>query len=287
MLDNTVGKAAMVGHQTAATTFQIWTGMASLGDFRATKAYRISEAGDLIALPQNGEFKFAEQSDEGVTRTLLTYGAKFGLTRQAIINDDLDYVTKKPAAYARAARRGVNTAVYAFLNNNPAIYDSVVLFHAATHGNLTASGQAPSVASLNVARAAMMRQKDLSNGAALNIAPEFLIAPPDLFATVGQLVRSIADPDGLNSGVFNPEQGGLTPVFDAALTNTTAWFAAANPNAIDTIEVAYLNGRESPILESQASWDTLGIEWRIYHDYAVTVLDYRGLYKNTGTGGSS
>jgi len=37
-----------------------------------------------------------------------------------------------------------------------------------------------------------------------------------------------------------------------------------------------------PKLESRVGFDYLGMEWRIYIDYGVNVLDYRGLYKNAG-----
>lgn len=51
---------------------------------------------------------------------------------------------------------------------------------------------------------------------------------------------------------------------------------------VDTIEVTYLNGKEEPTLENRIAWDTLGIEYRMYHDFTVSSLDYRGLAKNEG-----
>ena len=50
-----------------------------------------------------------------------------------------------------------------------------------------------------------------------------------------------------------------------------------------TIEVSYLNGVEEPQLESQVGFDFLGIKYRIIHDRGVTLLDWRGLYKNPGS----
>jgi HK97 family phage prohead protease len=286
MTDNVANKAMMVGHMSAGTTYQAWTGKATLADFKAAKAYRISEAGGLELLPQGAEFKHDAQTDESVSRSLLTYGRTWSLTRQAIINDDLDVMTKQPAAYARAARRGVNAAVYAILNSNTVCsYDSVALFHTATHGNLAGTGAAPSVTTIGAGRAAMARQKDIRSLDALNVVPRFIVAPPDLYATVKQLTRSIADPDGLNAGVFNPEEGALTSVFDAALTDTIAWYLFGAPSEIDQIEVAYLNGQEAPTIESAVDFDVLGMKWRIYHDYAVSILDHRGAYKNPGSSG--
>ena len=61
-----------------------------------------------------------------------------------------------------------------------------------------------------------------------------------------------------------------------------AWYLAASPYDCDTIEVTYLNGSETPTLESNIPFDNLGMKWRIYMDYGVTAIDYRGLYKNAG-----
>jgi hypothetical protein len=274
----------MVGHTLAATTFQLWTSRATLGDFKSTPAFRLSEAGGFATIPQNGEIPFDEMSDEKVLRALATKGVSWGLSRQAIINDDLNYITKQPLAYAAAARRLVNTAVYAVLNNNAAIYDSVALFHS-THANLATSAAVPSVESIGVGRAAMRKQTGVRGLEALNVAPAFIIGPADLETKIDQVMTSVADPDGLNSGVANVVRGKMLSVTDAALTDATAWFLAADPTQLDTVEVAYLNGQESPFVESQMAFEKLGWTWRIYHDWAVTPLDYRGLYKNAGSSG--
>lgn len=48
------------------------------------------------------------------------------------------------------------------------------------------------------------------------------------------------------------------------------------------IEVDFLNGNQTPILESQVSFDTLGWKYRSYLDYGVTALDVIGIIKNAG-----
>ena len=49
-----------------------------------------------------------------------------------------------------------------------------------------------------------------------------------------------------------------------------------------TIEVSYLNGVETPRLETKNGFDVDGIEYKVGMDCATTVLDFRGLYKNEG-----
>ena len=64
--------------------------------------------------------------------------------------------------------------------------------------------------------------------------------------------------------------------------DTDAYYFLADQLLMDTIEVTYLNGNQRPVIESQVAFDTLGIRYRIYMDYGVTVVDTKGIYKNAG-----
>jgi hypothetical protein len=268
------------------TTYQAWTRRGSNPDFKGATVYQISEAGDLQKMTQTGEFKFDEMSDNGVKKSIATFGRSFGLTRQALINDDIGVLTSVPAAYVRAAGRGINKLVYKLVGNNEDIYDSKDLFHA-DHKNLATAAAAISVTSIGKGREAMRKQKNLRGKETLNIGPSFLIVPAALETAGQSFLTAIADPASSNSGVLNIFRNALNLVVDAELDDysETAWYLAAAPGDVDTIEVTYLNGNDMPALESQVGFDFLGIKWRIYIDYGVTVLDYRGLYKNAGAAG--
>ena len=284
ILDNTVNKSMQTAYTEAQTTYQLWTSRGSNPDFKATNRYQISEGGELKKINENGEFVDDKMTDSGVASKIVTYGRKFSLTRQAIINDDLSYLTKMPQAYARAARRGINKAIYAILNTNPAIYDGDTLFHVANHANWKDSaGAAPSIAQLDIMQQFMMKQTNLRGEEMLNIRPRFVIVPVELDVTTRQLLSSVNDPSvSVNPNTANPFNGRLDVISDAELTGAKAWFTAADPSNIDTIEVTYLNGQDMPTLESRIAWDVLGMEFRIFIDYGVTVIDYRGLAKNKG-----
>ena len=130
----------------------------------------------------------------------------------------------------------------------------------------------------------MRKQKNQRGKETLNISPEFLIVPASLEVAAAQLLRSVADPSATHAGVANIFANSMNLIVDAELDaySETAFYAAANPADIDTIEVTYLNGNKQPILESQVGFDYVGIKWRILHDVGVTCLDYRGLAKNAG-----
>jgi len=281
ILSSAVNKSMATAYRAAQTTYQRWTGRGSNPDFKGATHYQISEAGDLVPMTQSGEFKFDEMSDQSVNKAVATFGREFGITRQALINDDIGILTRVPEAYVRAAGRGINRLVYSMLGNNVVIYDGVQLFNAA-HNNLAAAAAAIAVASVDLGRAAMRTQQNLRGLETLNIPPRYLIVPASRETVAQQFVSNALVPNAQN--VINPFAGTLEIVADAELDqySQTAWYLAASPADVDTVEVTYLNGDDMPKLESQVGFDYLGMKWRIYIDYGVTVLDYRGMYMNAG-----
>lgn len=283
ILANVASKAMAQGYEAAPTTFEPWTQKGSNPDFKAAKHLRLSEAGELLEIPESGEFKHDAPIDEGVDKVILTYGRTFSITRQAMYNDDLDALTRIPARYAMQARQGINRLVYKLVGSNTQIYDGKNLFEA-DHDNIATTAASLSVESLGRARAAMRKQTNLRGKETLNITPKFLLVPTGLETLAEQLLNSIADPASSNSNVVNPFVNKLQVICDAELDQYSgkAWYLAAMPGMVDTIEVTYLNGQDTPTIESEVSFDTLGMRWRIFIDYGVQVLDYRGMYKNVG-----
>lgn len=266
-------------YQTAPTTFQIWTGRGSNSDFKNATRYRLSEAEELVKMTENGEFTNAEITEASVTTSVATYGRSFSITRQALINDDLGALSTIPAKYGAAAKRMINKMVYEVLVSNPTI-EGAALFDA-KHGNTgTAAITVEGIAAL---KSQMARQTNIGGKEALNIQPAYIIVPPELEITAAQLISSAVDPTKANA-TPNPFANRLSVVCDPALTDTKAWYLAAAAGYCPTIEVTYLNGNETPFMESAVQFDTLGIKWRIYQDVGVNLLDFRGLQKSTGTG---
>ncbi|MDY7990679.1 Mu-like prophage major head subunit gpT family protein [Paenibacillus polymyxa] len=283
IISNAANKTLSQAYAEAPTTFQHWTGRGSNSDFKAAEHYRISEAGGLELTAQNAEIPYdGPMKDEKVTKAVLTYSKRWGFTREAFINDDLDMLSKVPQAYVISAKRGINALVYKMLASNPLIWDGKALF-SADHKNLGAGADINTV-SMSEGRTAMRTQKGQRGEATLNIAPQFLLVPASLETGANQFLHSDADPSGKHSGVSNVFRNSMDIIVDAELDqySAAAWYMAANPNIADTIEVTYLRGQEEPTLETDVPFDRLGMDFRIYFDYGVTVLDSRGLFKNPG-----
>ena len=281
IMANLANKSVMVGFNEAETTYQIWAGKGSNRDFKEAARVALSEAGNLELVPEGGQFQQDFLGEASARTKVATYGKLFSLTRQAIINDDLGLFSKIATKYGSAAKRLVNKMVYAQLTGNVKMQDGVALFDS-KHGNVAGTGEALSVKAIAKAITAMRRQKGITGDATLNITPKYLVVPPELEMTAYQIVNSTAAVDGVNSGVVNPYKGRFVVVADAELTDPDAWYLVADASQHDTIEVTYLNGVETPRLETRQGFDVDGIEYKVAFDCGVSALDFRGVFKNAG-----
>lgn len=281
IMANLANKSVMTGFNEAETTFQIWAGKGSNRDFKEAARVALSEAGNLELVPEGGQFQQDFLGEASARTKVATYGKLFSLTRQAIINDDLGLFSKIATKYGSAAKRLVNKMVYAQLTGNVKMQDNIALFDS-KHGNVAGTAEALSVQAIAKAITAMRRQKGITGDATLNITPKYLVVPPELEMVAYQIVNSTAAVDGVNSGVVNPYKGRFVVVADAELTDPDAWYLVADATQHDTIEVTYLNGVETPRLETRQGFDVDGIEYKVAFDCGVSALDFRGVYKNAG-----
>jgi Mu-like prophage major head subunit gpT len=153
------------------------------------------------------------------------------------------------------------------------------LFSAA-HGNLM-TASVIDVANMSLARQAMMTQKS-PDGQYLAITPRFLIVGPQQEVHALQFLAPLTIVSAANQNV-PVEYRSLGLIVDPRITDT-AWYLAADPNQLDTIEYDYLEGAAGggPTLETREGWDVDGQEYKAREEFGAAVLDYRGLVKNPG-----
>ncbi|MBV6486686.1 MAG: hypothetical protein GHHEDOFH_00621 [Pseudorhodoplanes sp.] len=251
-------------------------------DFKAMNRVQIGEAPQLLKVNESGEFKRGTIAESKESYRIETYGRVVGITRQVLINDDLDAFTRIPAMYGTAIATLESDVVWGIVTTNAAMADGVALFHA-THKNLAASGAALSVTTVGDGRAAMAKQTGLDKKTVLNIRPAFLIVPAALELAAEQLIAQNLVP--AKTGDVVPQSiRTLSPISEPRLDNAsaTAWYLAANPAQIDTIEYAYLEGQQGAYIETRNGFDVDGIEIKCRLDFGAKAIDWRGLYKNAG-----
>lgn len=280
-------KSVLKGWQDSGETFQKWTRTGSLSNFHEAKRVGLNGFSKLDKVPEGAEYKYITTSDKGVPIALATYGNIFSVTRQAIINDDLTQLTTIPMAMGRAAARTVGNLVYLLLTSNGKFMDGKALFHA-DHKNLIAKDM--DMVGLDEARKLMRLQED-ANGDSLNITPAFVLVPAALESAARRAILSsssvfpVGDESTINQnpGIINVVKDMAEVIVEPRLdkANSKEWYVAA-AKGMDTIEVAYLDGMDTPYLEEQVGFTVDGVAWKVRIDAGVAALDYRGLLKSSG-----
>lgn len=280
ILANVSNKAVMIGYQAAPQTWRAWAKMGTLPDFKAAQRVQLDDAPDMIATPDGHEIQQGVIGDKGESISLVNYARKLVITRQALINDDMGVFNTIFRAFGYRAANLIEATAYGILINNALMADGYALF-STDHTNLAGAAAPVSSTSVNLREIDMMNQT-APNGTKLSIMPQFLIVGPKNKIAASVLCNSSSSPDATyNAGVVNPF-GDLTPIVSAHMGQK--WVLSANPNQIDTVEVAFLNGKDTPTLyQNENVGDILGRTFVGYIDIGAAALEFRGLQYNAGT----
>lgn len=263
-------------------TFMLFCRQVLATDFKAMHRVQLGEAPQLLEVGESGEFKRGTLGESKESYKVKTYGRVVAITRQTLINDDLDAFTRIPAMYGNSIAQLESDVVWGIITANPAMADGNALFHT-THKNLAGTGAALAVEAVGAARAAMAKQTGLDKKTVLNVRPAFLIVPASLELKAEQMVAQNLVP-AATSNVVPQSIRTLAPISEPRLdaASETAWYLAASPNQIDTIEYAYLEGQQGAYIETRNGFDVDGVEIKCRLDFGAKAIDWRGLYKNPG-----
>ena len=282
ILANVTNKTLRQAYEAYPQTFKPFCRQVQTSDFRDITRVQMGEAPQLQKVSESGEFKRGTIGEAKERYRIETYGRVVGITRQVLINDDIDAFTRIPAMYGTAIATLESDVVWGVITANPVMGDGTALFHN-SHKNMSSTGTVLSIASIAEGRTAMAKQTGLDKKTVLNVRPTFMLVPTALELTAEQLIAQNLVP--ARSGDVVPASiRSLQPISEPRLdaASTTAWYLVANPAQIDTIEYAYLEGQQGAYIETRNGFDVDGVEIKCRLDFGAKAIDWRGLYKNVG-----
>lgn len=285
LLENVMHKTLQAAYALQADTWTKFCKRGSVSDFRSHNRYRVGSLGNLDAKTELGEFRNKAIPDgEKASITAGTKGNIINISRETIINDDLNALTSVTSALGRAAKRTVEADVYATLALNsgmgPTLADGVTLFHA-SHNNVSTG--APLVASFDAARVVLASQKDVSGNDYLALTPAVWLGPIGLGGAARVVLNSTYDPDTANKlQRANIAANLVGQIVDTPRLSGLPWYFFADPNEAPVLEVAFLDGNDTPYLEMENGFSVDGSSWKVRMDYGVAGVDFRGAVRSTG-----
>jgi hypothetical protein len=247
----------------------------------------VGSLGNLQPKNELGEYKSVSIPDgEKSQIAAATNGFILNISREAIINDDLGALTDQASAAGRAAARTVEVDVYALLAANsgagPTMQDGQPLFHS-SHNNIDTTAGAISVARLDAMRVLMAQQRDVSGNDFLDLRPAVLLCPIGMGGNARVVVDAQYDTDVSNKfQVPNRVRGLVRDIVDTPRMSGTRYHLLADANEAAAIEVAFLDGVDTPYLETAQAFDTDGGKLKVRLDYGVAGHDWRGAVTNAG-----
>lgn len=281
ILGNIANKTLRGAYEMAPQTWRPLAKQKNLVDYKEVTSAQFGEAPQLKEVKEHGEYTRGTIQEGGEKFSLHKYGRVLAVTREAIINDDLDVFSKVPSLFGRSAADLESDLFWAIIIANAQLSDGVALFHA-THANLnTGGGSALGLAGLSAARTAFRKMKGLDKKKLLNISPRYLVVPAAL-ETTAQQNMAITTPAGTTD--VNPFVGAFQTIVEPRLddASATAWYLFADPAAYETFLFGYLEGEEGPQIEQRVGFDVDGVEIKCRLDFYTKAVDFRGVQKNAG-----
>ncbi|WP_272582443.1 ClpP-like prohead protease/major capsid protein fusion protein [Providencia sp. PROV257] len=277
ILLDVANKSILQGWDEAEETFDLWTKKGQLSDFKTATRVGMGGFNSLRTVREGAEYKYVTTSDKKETIALATYGELFSISRQAIINDDMSMLTDIPMKLGRAAKATIGDLVYVILTKNEKMRSDNKPLFSADHGNTIKGGM--DVDTIGNGRTAMRKQKEGER--TLNIRPAFMLVPTALEIAAIQVVGSgsVKGAD-VNANIINPIRNIAEIITEPRLdiNSDTTWYMTS-AKGTDTIEVAYLNGVDTPYIDQQEGFTSDGVTTKVRIDAGVAPVDYRGLVR--------
>lgn len=281
VLANTVGRSLRQTYSLPRSDIKLVARQTTAADFRKKTRIQLDSSGlTLEKVNEHGEFRSGTLAESAESYALSTFGRIIGITRQALVNDDLGAFTDLSRRLGQAAASFESAFLVSVLVGSnglgPVMSDGFGMFDL-THGNVSATGAPPDQNGLSAARLAMRRQTGASGGV-ISVTPKFLVVPPELETTGERLITSIQAVEIANVNVF----ANLQLVVEPRLTNPNRWYVVAAPEEIDGLEYAYLAGAPGPQTQTEVGFVIDGVQVKVRTDFGAGFVDWRGWYTNAG-----
>jgi hypothetical protein len=285
-------KIALESYRESPASWRSFAKVVPLNNFLEAKLVRVLFGGEYQVVGAGGELKHGHLNEDVFTIRADTAGMLLGITRQDVINDNLQMLAGAAQAQGRAGVRYISDVVFDLLLRNKAP-DGTDFFSEANNNLHAGAETALSYVALCNAIAKMAAMTD-GEGRNIDVRAKTLLAPVELDADARQIINSQMLQRYVASGTDQQPQGNaligqLTPVSEPRLSNPrftghspSAWYLFSAP--VDgAVTVGFVGGVENPVVEQfDQPPDSLGLLYRGYIDFGVALSDPRATKKFTG-----
>lgn len=289
ILSNVANKFLASGFLYTEQSYRAISKIRTANDFKQMSTYRLTGANKFKKVAPGGEIKHGTLSELTYTNQVDTYGIMIGLDRRDIRNDDLGAFTSVPQELGRGAGDSLNEIFWTEYLDDSTFYPTDKSYNNYDDG---ATDSVLSLAGLDNADQIFALQTK-PDGTPMGIQPAILLVPRALRNTARNLMAPAPTASAQSTATVTIQNvwAGQFMIVDSVYLQSsaisgysaTAWYLLADPNNVPTIEIAFLDGIETPVVESsQFDFDRLGMSMRAYMDWGCNKQEYRGGVKLKG-----
>lgn len=279
---NVQNKFLQEGYDAAPSSFEMLARVRSAKDFKTIATNHAGLGSRLAEMQEGAPVTYGTITEGGETYAVKRYGKGLTFSIEAMLNDDLDALSAIPRNFGVQTRVLTNRLAWALPIANAAMADGVVIFHA-THANLITDSLDDATALKN-ARIKLRLQTE-PDGSVLNLSPAWLIVPPTLETLGRQLVSSEFNPsDQSKINTFK----GLGIIVEQELESASGgsaakWYMTCAKEMIPAFEVAYLEGKKVPTIDSQTDFDSDALKTKATFVVGLCVPNHRAWVHSNAT----
>ena len=269
ILSSAINKRIKAGWDYAEDSWRRIADITSVSDYKQFSTYVLNSKGDYEEVANGGTIPTGELAETSYTNQLKRYGLMFSIDEMDIINDDMGAINQRAFQFGRKASLKLNQVFWTLFQTD------ADFFKVANNNIVTAAG-ALSADSLAKLVKAFRKQTDVS-GDILGYEPRILLVPAALEVEAQKLYFDAEIRDTTASKQYltgNPWRNKFVPVASAYLTSDDDYYLLADPTIAATMQVAFLNGQQAPVVESNpTNFDTFGISYRGKFSFGVAFMD--------------
>lgn len=276
-LSSSIERIALPAFLEQSKTFLPLVRTVNSSNFRPTAAVRLIGRSGFSKVGPTGELKHSSLGEASHELQNETRGGMLSVTRQDLVNDDLNLLADIPTVLANEASGLMTDDFYNMLIGNAGNWFGV------GNGNLLDADL--DVAGLSEAITTLRTRKN-EDGRVIGFSPAFLVIPAALEATARVLLNSqvLSRASTVDQGpTASPFAGvDIQLIVEPRLDDDddTAWYLVA-PSRHGAFLMSTLNGRLGPIVEqADLPAELLGMQWRAYVDYDFALGEYRAAVKS-------
>jgi hypothetical protein len=295
------------GYTRVQPQYQRYARVESLTDFRERRIRGLNALKGVGYVGDGGEYPQMRRTERGGPSLILdTYGGVYGITRQAIINDDSgELLNRNPDEMGYAMGIFVAESLIALIESNPLAYDGDTMSNVG-RGNYTTEEMSED--SLADALSFMEQQFDDSGFRIVIRMANLVVQNARMQMRANRILRSQeagtqvvytgaagAGTDVFDKGTMNPLAGILPDdgvIREPFYNDANDWRLFADPADVPAFALGFLNGTEEPfvgLLNPQVraalgpgvdpytyEFDT--IDFKVRHDFGTAAVDFRGYF---------